>query len=267
MNEQVEFVLKHGPCMSMTIGSLGIGFTPQAAVNSLKSYGVNCIKFTPTPMKSKKADYDTMSTGKRSTGGTSCKPFSLVINKIKVPSTIHVIVPDDYKVYRHNDTEYKYSSVSDIKILRSTIWHEIVETAFLYTSYFEAGDPYKLLGRMLNFTIAQTPAHDEVQKKQKEFLHAKFYGWPIVPPDPKMYYWNVCQESGKIIIKYGCWPNGFLASVYNQEGNKMADLAGLVMKPGGFVLDSKGSFEPGLYFIKLKKTSITPSVKKAILCE
>ena len=263
LDTQAGLVLKHGPGMSMTTGSVTTSLSPGDAVSKLMSYGVNKISFTPVSSRKKQSDYDSLKNGQGKTDGTSCTPFKF---GLKAPSTLAVSVPKDYNVYKHDEKQYKFSNAQDIKVLRSAIWHEIMESAFLYISYFEGGDPYNLTARMVSFKLAHTPVHDEVLKKQKEFLDTKFYGWNITPSDPLMYFWEVNSESSSmIVVRYGCWPRGFAATVYDQSGKKSAELLGLAMKPGGFTLDSKNGWKAGLYFVKLNDTSISSSVKKAVI--
>jgi hypothetical protein len=216
LRQQVELVKQHGPeirylrikCPKATASEsqkeqiksdhhIPYSMTPQWAWDFItKKNGVN-MQFSPRASGglfgwstgySCKYDYEATFYEKKEEAG-EIPPYGTEAKKILIPSyrgeepsrprAIQVYVPDDYLVWdARNQSQYWMSNVVDLIVLRSVIWHEIMEVAGIYMQVFLHHYP----GEFKYMINPNNYIHDQVIRQERSNLVMGFYPWSGDPP-------------------------------------------------------------------------------------
>jgi|GEM_PF-1745078 len=180
----------------------GYTLSPRGALQALKGLGVN-IKWqwkAAIPQAeekeggekfSKKYDYDALVVTDPHGLGVQCAQalrWDFINKRLAKVNTLVFVVPDDYRVYRHTGRDWMSSNPADIMVLRSMMWHELMEHAFVYLNLFHEDfkDNYGLTEKYktdsINFN--KNEIHWKVREKQIKYVNASaFYHWTIELPD------------------------------------------------------------------------------------
>jgi len=183
----------------------GYTLSPRGAFQALRGMGVN-IKWQwkaaiPEEKEEerdekfrKKYDYDALVVTDPHGLGVQC-PQALGWNLTTEPptpakvNTLVFVVPDDYRVYRHTGRDWMSSNPADIMVLRSMMWHELMEHAFVYLSLFH--EDFEDFDKKLTLKFQKDTEnfnknwiHWQVREKQIKYVNASaFYHWTIELPD------------------------------------------------------------------------------------
>jgi hypothetical protein len=136
----------------------------------------------------KKFDFIAAKGGEPSGVGTWCR--NVFANSdpenLKPQDKLIFEVPSEYEVESHTGRAWGLSSPADILVLRSMIWHELMEHAFIYLELFHpAFDEIHNLREYVGHGFNRNPIHWRIHDRQADLVtHLKFYHWTIEPPDP-----------------------------------------------------------------------------------
>lgn len=180
----------------------GYTLSPRGAFQALKGLGVN-IKWQwkaaiPEEKEEerderfrKKYDYDALMVTDPQGLGVQCPQalrWDSINKRLAKVNTLVFVVPDDYRVYRHTGRDWMSSNPADIMVLRSMMWHELMEHAFVYLNLFHEDfkDNYGLTKKYktdsINFN--KNEIHWKVREKQIKYVNASsFYPWSMELPD------------------------------------------------------------------------------------